>query len=771
MSISQVAVIGAGTMGSGIASHLANADVPVVLLDLVPEGANDRNVVADSAVVRQLKASPPGFVHPDKAALIQTGNVEDHLDLIAHADWIVEAVVEQLDVKHALYRRLDALRKPGSIVASNTSTIPLRMLVDGMPEQFERDFCITHFFNPVRYMRLLELVPGVNTRKDAIDTLALFCDQKLGKGVVHCKDTPGFLGNRVGVFALQVGLVEAQAHALTIEEADVLMGRPMGIPKTGVFGLYDLIGLDLMLDVVKSLHEILPATDPFQAVADGIACTTKLVERGHKGVKSGAGFYRTRVKDDARISEAVDLSTGEYRPASRPSLDAAAKGEQVGLAAMVAIDDKYGRYARRVLARVLAYAASIVPEASNDIVAIDEAMKLGYGWAKGPFELIDELGTPTFADCLRAEGINAPPLIEAAAGRALYDVAGDVIRHVDAGGAYRPLERGRGILRLGDLKRIKSRVLGNDQASLWDIGDGVAACEFHSKANALSPQSMEILQQSVAAVASDFKALVIGSDAPHYSVGFNIEFVLDCARSGDFAAIERGLEVFHASCMDIRNAPFPVVSAAAGMALGGGYEVVLHSDATVVHSNTVLGLVEPMVGVVPSGGGCKEMLARWTREPGDEPIKGAAKAYAMIISGTTAGSPEEAAPLRLITPADKSTMNRDRMLHQAKKLALEMADGYSAPAERTFPVLGRPAREAMAERLRRFDEKGLVTPHDHVVSEHLAHVLSGGGEAGESISERGLLDLERAAFIELVRTRPTQERIAHMLQAGRPLRN
>ena len=454
-SIERAAVIGAGTMGSGIAAHLANARVPVLLLDVPGPPGGSRNATVEQALERIGSASPPPLVHPDRASLITPGNVEDDLERVADADWIAEAVVERLDVKQALYRRIDALRKPGSLVSSNTSTIPLRSLGEGMPEAFRRDFAITHFFNPVRFMPLLELVAGEDTRAEAVEALADFCDRRLGKGVVRCADTPGFLANRVGCFALQVALVEAHSLGLSIEEADAVMGRPVGIPKTGVFGLYDLIGLDLMADVARSLVAELPADDPFVEVADGIPMLHRLIESGRAGNKSGAGFYRTVSVDGARAREAVDLDSGEYRPASRDVPDAVAAADRGGVAALVAHSSPAGRFAARVLARTLGYAAGLVPEVGEDLSAVDEAMRLGYNWSRGPFELVDALGVGWVRDALAEQGRAVPPLLEAAGEGIVYRVAGGQLERLGVDGAFAPVRRPQGVLRLGDVTRVR----------------------------------------------------------------------------------------------------------------------------------------------------------------------------------------------------------------------------------------------------------------------------------------------------------------------------
>jgi 3-hydroxyacyl-CoA dehydrogenase len=771
--IAKAAVIGAGTMGSGIAGHLANAGVPVILLDVVPEGAEDRNVVARGAVARLLNSSPPALMHSDKAELITIGNIEDDMAALAEADWVAEAVVERLDIKQALYREIERHRKPGAMVSSNTSTIPLTMLTHGMSPELARDFCITHFFNPVRYMRLLELVAGPKTRPEVLETLGEFCDIQLGKGVIPCRDTPGFLANRVGCYALQVAMVEALDHGLTIEEADAIVGRPMGIPKTGVFGLYDLIGLDLMLDVAKSLTAALPASDDFTTVAEGIPVMHDLVREGRCGQKSGVGFYRTVGAKDNPVREAIDLRSGAYRPAERPQLEAAAAGETRGLRALVECPDKYGRYAWRFLARTLSYAASLVPEVSDDPLAIDEAMKLGYSWTQGPFEMIDELGLDWFTDRLESDGMMVPAILQAARGQSLYRAEEGRLQCIDISGAYHEVQRAPGVLRLGDLTRTRAALLDNQAASLWDVGEGVACLEFHTKANALVPASMALLHDALGLVERDFTALVLHSEAPHFSAGVNLEFVAAAAKEGDWASLDRMLVEFQDTCKAMRDAPFPVVAAPSGLALGGGYEVVLHCDVVEAHANVTLGLVESLVGLIPSGGGCKEMLHRWTDGADQEAaIAAATTVFATIGMGKTASSPEEARPLRFLLDRDRSTMNRDRLLATARARALALAEDYAPPPVPSFIATGAPGGEALAAVLDRLEAKGITTPHDHTVGAQLARVLCGGERAaGEALSEDDVFALEREAFLHLAGTPQTLARIDYMLERGRPLRN
>lgn len=774
VGITKAAVIGAGTMGSGIASHLANAGVPVVLLDVATPGGGDRNMLSERAVKRMLKSSPPAFMHADNARMITTGNIDDDLASIANADWIAEAVIERLDVKTAIYKAIDTVRAPGSIVSSNTSTIPLTMLTEGMSESLRRDFCITHFFNPVRYMRLLEIVSGPDTRTDVIETLSKFGDLVLGKGVVPCRDTPGFLGNRVGVFALQAGIVEAARAGLTVEEADAIMGRPMGIPKTGVFALYDLIGLDLMLDVVASLRGALAVDDPFQEIADGIPAVAELVARGCFGNKGGAGFYRELCSNGDRAREALDLKSGVYRPALRPQLAAANAGESLGLRALVEYPDEYGRFAWRVLARTLSYAASLLPQVGTSIVPIDEAMKLGYSWSRGPFEMIDALGVEWFRERLRADGMAVPGILDRLDAPALYRRVGNHLEHFGYDGRFHALTRAPGVIRLGDVKATATPVIKNDAASLWDVGDGVACLEFHTKANALVPDSMALLRESLSVVAEGFTAMLVHNDAPHFSVGFNLEFALANAKQGTWDTLDTALREFQETTMAIKYASFPVVAAPAGTSLGGGFEVLLHCDALQAHTNIVMGLVETLVGLVPSGGGCKELLHRWCGGANDTDaiVAGALRVFELVSMGKTATSPLEGRPCRFFLSRDRSSMNRDRLLAEAKARVVEMARDYAPPAKTGVPAAGPAGRQAMLEKLEALNGRGITTPHDLVVGAHLAEVLCGGGApTGEIVSEEDLCALERAAFIALVKTPATMARIEHMLSEGRPLRN
>jgi len=639
-----------------------------------------------------------------------------------------------------------------------------------MPDAFKADFCITHFFNPVRYMRLLEIVAGPRTRPAVISVLTDFCDRKLGKGVEACRDTPGFLGNRVGVFALQVGIIEALAQGLSVEEADAVMGRPMGIPKTGVFGLYDLIGVDLMLDVVKSLQLPLPQDDPFHKVAPGIDIIHKMVADGYTGNKGKGGFYR---QHEGR-KEALDLISGEYHPAQRPTLPAVQAGEQNGLRALVEYPDPCGRFAWRVLARTLSYAASLLPQVANSPGPVDEAMCLGYSWSQGPFQLIDELGAEYFRDRLTADGLPVPPILAQIGQQTFYRTQGLHVQEFHCDGAYRNVPRAKGVERLSDLKACRQRIGGNAAGSIWDIGEGVACLEFHTKANALSPLSMQAMAEALEITDRDFQALLIHSDAPHFSVGFNLEFALDTARRKAWGELNTALDDFQATCKAAKYASFPVVGAPSGLALGGGFEVLLGSDYVQAHSNITLGLVETMVGLVPAGGGCKEMLHRWTQNTTDADAaqSGALQVFNLLGMARTASAPGEARKLRFLRESDGTTMNRDRLLSEARRKALQLAADYTPPEAAQFVALGSEGRDAMQEVLENLAAKGIALPHDCVVSGALATLLCGGDRRrGESVSEQQMLDLERETFLQLIATQASLDRISHMLSTGQALRN
>lgn len=774
-AIKKVGVVGAGVMGASIAAHVANAGVPVVLLDIVPDGAANRNVVAEGAVQKMLKTKPAPFMHKKNARLIETGNLEDDLAKLSDCDWICEAIIENPKIKQGLYGRLDGVRKDGSIVSSNTSTIPLNVLLEGASDKLRADFAITHFFNPPRYMKLLEVVAGPETRAEAMTALESFGDIALGKEVVTCKDTPGFIGNRIGIYWSSVATVLAYDMDMTVEEADAIIGKPTGIPKTGIFGLADLTGIDLGPHVMKSMLDLLPETDALpQFVTEGHPLTQlmqKMIETGYTGRKGKGGFY---TRDKATKKKlARDLKTGEFRPTVKANLKSV-RAAKKGLRALVTHDDKGGKYAWAVLSRVLSYAAELVPEIADDPRAVDLAMKTGYAWKWGPFEMIDMLGSDWFADALKADGMPVPALLEKAAGRPFYKEEGEHVFTLDANGEYQQVVVGDDAWTLADKKRGQEPIKRNGSASLWDVGDGVACLEFHSKMNSLDEGTIEMIRAAVRLNKQGYKALIVGNDADNFSVGANIGLGLFAANAAMWPMIENSVEEGQRAMQSLKNAPFPVVAAVAGMALGGGCEVCLHSDAIQAHSESYMGLVEVGVGLLPGWGGCKEMVVRHmtNKKRPQGPMPALSTVFQAISTAQVATSAAEAREMLILRKDDKVTMNRKRLLADAKARALAMVDGYEKPEPVELNLPGPSARTAFKMAVEGFVAQGKASPYDAVVADQVGYVVSGGNtDMTEAVTEKKLLELEREGFVTLIQNNKTLDRIEHMLTRGKPLRN
>ena len=768
-----IAVIGAGTMGSGIAAQIANAGHQVLLLDLAARDGAEKSP-AEMAIDRLLASDPPQLMHKRNAGSITTGTISDDFDKIADCDWIIEAVVERLDIKKDLYARLHATIGPDCIVSSNTSTIPISLLVEDMPADFRKRFAITHYFNPVRYMRLLELVRGADTEDAVIDRLADFNDRVLGKGVVRCADTPGFLGNRVGVFALQVGIDEAMRNELTIEQADALMGRPMGIPKTGVFGLYDLIGIDLMVDVVASLRSILPEGDAFHAVGGENVMISAMIADGFTGNKGRGGFYMTG--DDgsemARPLTGAGVALADWRPASSDLPDAAVRAADAAatrrepLLELLDGNDGCARFSRRVLGRVLAYAASLVPDVTSSPQDIDDAMKLGFNWQRGPFEMIDAIGPSRMAALLKEADLDVPPVLATEA--PFYQPDGDVLTVRQADGSQSPVRLPAGVMRFHMTRQTLTPIASNNAASLFALDGDLRLVEFHSKANALTDESMEI----VAAAADDHgKGIIIHNDAQHFSAGVDLNAFRSLIEASDWDGIDAFLARFQDAVCKLKYTPVPVVGAPSGLAAGGGYEVLAHCDRLVVHTNSVMGLVEAGVGVVPGGGGIKDTYLRWHAAKGswDE---AAWQTWMNIGYGATGSSPQLSARMMYFRDGhDETVMNRDRLLPRAIEMIAEMQDGYKTPP----PPVAQLADGGLAEKMEDFMQQGIdrgdFFPHDKTVAMAIASVMLRGSGDGETADEAALYARERAAFIRLAQTSETHDRIRTMLDDGAAVRN
>ena len=772
-SIQKVAVIGSGVMGSGIAAQAANAGLEVVLLDIVAEGS-DRDAVARGAIQRMRKTNPAPLMHPRNAARIRPGNLDDHLDWLADCDLVIEVVLENLEIKKDLYQKVNAHRRSDCIVTSNTSTIPLDHLVADMSEDFREYFAVTHFFNPPRYMRLLELVAGSDTRAEVITALRDFGDRLLGKSVVDCKDTPGFIANRIGILWMGVSVRFAFEDGITVEEADAVIGKPMGIPKTGIFGLLDLVGIDLQPHVERSMLSLLPEGDMYRDIHRRSEFIEKMIADGYTGRKGKGGFYRLNRSGGGKIKEALDLSSGEYHRAKTPTLESveAARG---GLRALVEHPDHGGQYAWRVLSHTLSYAAALVPEIADDIHAVDEAMKNGYAWKWGPFELIDKLGPRWFAERLAAEGMAVPSLLEKVGDSNFYRTENGRLQYFGTDGAYHNVERADGVLLLSDIKRSSDRIAGNASASLWDIGDKVLCLEFHSKMNAVDEGIMMMAANAMKMIpAQGYEALVIHNEGTNFSVGANVGLALFAANIAAWPKITESVKQGQDIYKKLKFAPFPVIGAPSGMALGGGCEILLHCDAIEAHAETYMGLVEVGVGLVPAWGGCKEMLLRWSDNPkhAKGPMPAVSKVFETVATATVAKSAEEARALLYLRPNDGIVMNRDRLLARAKERALSMVKDYAPPEPRELQLPGPSGEAAMTLVLDDFRRAGKATDHDVTVGKKLAHVLAGGKvDPTETLTEDKLLNLERAAIVSLLRTSPTLDRIEHMLETGKPLRN
>jgi 3-hydroxyacyl-CoA dehydrogenase len=740
MKIQKVVIIGSGTMGSGIAAHLCNANIPVTLLDLKTE-------ISEQARERIFKSRPPLLLDKSKINDIKIGNILDNFNVVKEADWVVEAVVERIDIKHSIYEKIFKERKPGAIVSSNTSSIPIKILSEKLTKEEKKDFCITHFFNPVRYMGLLEIVKSENNNLDKINSLKNFCETELGKGAIICNDTPGFLGNRVGVYAMQIAMTEAFKMNLSIEEADAIFGRPMGIPKTGIFGLYDLIGIDLMADVLKSFIKELPKKDNFHEVAKEIPLIKKLIETGYTGRKGKGGFYCINKNDGKKIMEALNLKTGEYLPAKKINI----KSEKVDIKKLINRNDKYGEYAWSVISKIIKYASSLVPEITKEFNDIDEAMRLGFNWAKGPFEMLEEIGVANFFN--KIDDYKENVFLENLKKTKNEKFYGERQKYTD-------------IETLGKVKKKALSVDGNGSAEIYRFKD-YNIVEFTTKANALDYDSMDSLKK-----ATD-KPLIIINESMQFSAGVNLSYTMDFADKGDFKSIEKFIKYFQETCKHLKYSDHPVISAPSGLTLGGGFEVMVHSNFVASHTNIVVGLVESIVGLTPAGGGCKEMLARWleTDEAKQDSHYASLKVFDIIGYGKTATSPVEAEPMKYLRAEDKKIMNRNSLLEVSKNI-LENNIEFKAPSETKFNLPGKAAKDQMIKILEKLYNDKVILDHGVEVGKELANVLSGGDTTiDKTLSEEQIFKLELDSFMKLIETKKTQERIKHTLSTGKPLIN
>ena len=756
-------------MGARIAAHFANAGFPVDLLDIVRPGEARRNAAALSGIEAAAKQKPGAFFTDAARGLITAGNFEDDLARLKQCDWVIEAVAENLEIKRQLWGKVADVRVPGTVVSTNTSGIPLARISEGFGAEFREHFLGTHFFNPPRYLHLVEIIPGADTRGEVLDWVSQFCDLHLGKGPVRCKDTPNFIGNRIGCYFGATVHKLAREGGYTVEEVDALTGPLIGLPKSASFRLVDIVGLDIWVHVMRNLYEMVPH-DPARERFTVPDYMEKMMERGWLGEKTGQGFYK-RVGPQKEI-HALDLNTLEYHPAQKPrfaSVDAARNIEDLPARwrALVASDDRAGKYLWPLFRDYLLYSAKMIPEISDRIVEIDRAMRWGYAFPSGPFELWDALGVPETLARMRHDACAVPEKVD---GVGSFYKAADALgepatQYFDFGaGRYAELESRPGILVLSEIKRARGVVKQNAGASLIDLRDGILCLEFHSKMNSLGGDMVQMVNLAIEETSRGFEALVVANQGENFSVGANLMMVLLTAQEGEWDELGAAVNQFQQAMMALKYAPKPVVTAPFGMTLGGGCEVALHAARTQASAEAYMGLVETGVGVIPAGGGCKEMLMR---------LGSARKAFELIGYAKVSTSAANARELGFLRPQDAITMNPERLVADAKTAALALVPSYAPGAPRKdIPVEGDAGYATMKMGLFMLHEGGYISEYDQIVGEKLAHVLSGGRiTGGQTVSEQYLLDLEREAFLSLCGQRKTQERMQFMLKNGKPLRN
>ena len=801
--IRKVGVLGAGVMGSGIAAHLANAGVRSLLLDIVPPQLSPENEKAGLtptdprfrnkfalAGLDNIKKSKPALLYSKRfLPLIEVGNFEDDWARLAECDWIVEVVVERLDIKQQVFGKLEKVIKPGTIVTSNTSGLPIKKMMEGRTEEFKKNFLVTHFFNPVRYMRLLELVAGEDTDPEVLKFMADFGQFRLGKGIVYGKDTPNFIGNRIGVYAIQATIHAMMELGYQVDEVDVITGAPMGHPSSASFGTIDLVGLDTMVHVVRTLREDCPKDEgqPYFVMPDFI---TKMVEQKLIGRKAGAGFFkREKGAGGEKQDFVLDWQTMAYRPKQKldaPSLKASKGIHDTGqrIKMVAAADDRAGKFAWRLLRDTLAYSSRRLPEISDTIVDIDNALKWGFNWELGPFETWDALGVQETVDRMKAEGVKPAAWVEkmlekgnatfyrdGAKGREYYDVKKK---------KYLPMPRPESFMVLSELKKLKPEVYGNKGASLVDLGDGILCFEFHStmqpKLNPIDDQILEVAAKAIEIAERDFRGLVVHHQAENFCAGANLVMVLEGAMSQQWKAIDEMIRKFQGMTMGFKRASVPVVTAPFGFTFGGGAEITMGGDRACALAETYMGLIEVGVGLLPAGGGHVFMLER-VLEGIDEPVLSnlpfLRKAFETIAMAKVATSAEEARELKYLRSYDHVELNRDQQLWTAKRMAIGLAEqGYKPPLPRLFNLPGREGLATFRMFLHNMKLTHWISGHDEKIATHVANILCGGDTTiNNPVSEETILDLEREAFLSLCGEPKSQERIQFMLLNNKPLRN
>ncbi len=806
--IKKAGVIGAGVMGATIAAQLANVGIETILLDIVPPQLTDddkkkgltgeskgfRNKFGLNGLNVALKSKPASFYIPENAKLISIGNLEDDLQKLQEVDWIVEVVVERLDIKQSVFEKIETVLKPGTIITSNTSGIPAQEMCEGRSEDFRKYFAITHFFNPPRYMKLLEIVPGPDTLPEVVETLALICERVVGKGIVYAKDTPNFVANRIGTFSMFSAIKAMVDLGLSVEAVDKLTGPVVGNPKSASFRTADLVGLDTLLHVADNVYEGAP-NDEKREIFKAPDFIAKMLEKKLLGEKTGQGFYKkSKDADGKKVILSIDYNTLEHTPQEKvkfPSLEAAGNAPGVGgkIKSLYYAKDLAGQFTFRTLSETLIYSANRIPEIADDIVNIDNALKWGFARKMGPFETWDAIGLGKSVGKMKEAGYEIPSWVDEmlVSGKESFykKEAGTLFFYDPASKAYQEVPSKPGIILLPSLKDQKKTVAENSGASLIDIGDGVACLEFHTKMNAMGEDIFSMVVQSAEIVGRDFDGLVIANHGTNFSAGANLPLVLFTAQEEEWDDLDWMIKAFQDSFMKLKYMDKPVVAAPAGMALGGGCEICLASDRVRYAAETYMGLVEAGVGLVPAGGGTKELLLRNTDHLFEvqkgglypkqiEMMPFIARAFETIAMAKVATSGPEAVKMGLLKPTDKMTVNRDYQIQEAKDMVLAMnLEGYTPPRPRDdIRVPGENTFAMIKLALWTMHEQNYITDHDVTVSTKIGYILCGGNVLADTrVSEQYLLDLEREAFLSLAGDPKTQARIQHMLTKGKPLRN
>ncbi|MEK3745643.1 MULTISPECIES: 3-hydroxyacyl-CoA dehydrogenase/enoyl-CoA hydratase family protein [Brevibacillus] len=798
--IRKAAVLGSGVMGAGIAAHLANVGIPTYLLDIVPRELTAdeskkgltladsvvKNRIAQAGKDRLLKEKPAPLYDKKNMELITVGNFEDHLPLLAEVDWIIEVVVENLDVKKSVFAQVEAHRKPGTIVTSNTSGVSINEMAEGRSDDFRKHFLGTHFFNPPRYLKLLELIPGHDTDPEIVSFMKQFGEHVLGKGMVVCKDTPNFIANRIGTYGLQVSIHEMVRLGLGVDEVDALTGPVIGRPKSATFRTLDVVGLDTYVHVAGNVRN--KSTDEAERAVFAVPeFVLQMVEKRWIGQKAGQGFFKQVKSAQGKEILALDINTLEYRPSVKPkypSLDAAktAKTLPEKLRALAYGKDKGSEFVWSVFKKVLLYSAEKAYEIADDIVAVDQAMKWGFGWELGPFETWDAIGVEKSVAKMRAENEQIPALVEellASGKTTFYQKAEGRREAFSIGGKYKAIEEDKKNINLAALKEQGKLIKKNAGAALIDLGDGVACLEFTSPHNALGLDVLQMANQAAEEVQKNFAGLVIGNQGKNFCVGMNLAMALMEAQDENWLELDMLVSNFHKAARAIRYMHRPVVAAPFGMTLGGGVEVTYLADRVQVAAETYLGLVEVGVGLLPGGGGTKEMLFRAMEnvpEGGSMPVDPfpfVARAFETIAMAKVSTSGQEAINLGYLRPTDRISVNADHLLYDAKQLVLAMdQEGYTPPAPRKIRVIGETGYANLRQNIYAMRKSGYISEHDELIASKIAYVMSGGNvPAGTEVTESYILELEKQAFLALIKTPKTQQRMQHMLTKNKPLRN